>query len=109
MAFCWPVATTFAKQRALDGNHGIPWLGPMLATRGYMGLPDAVLERGRRADAPVNDGLFVRWELQPQPFGCGALRPGEIEMRKQIVDPAFCKSRRCRPPTGNRGYHLSLT
>jgi hypothetical protein len=58
MAFCWPVATTFAKRRALDGKPGIPWPGPMLATRGYMGLPDAVLERGRQADAPVKTTAY---------------------------------------------------
>jgi hypothetical protein len=28
-----------------------------------MGLPDAVLEREWWADALMNDGLFVRWEL----------------------------------------------
>jgi hypothetical protein len=50
-----------------------------------MGLPDAVLERGRQADAPVNDGQFVRRELSLNLLGCGALRPGGIEMRKQIV------------------------
>jgi hypothetical protein len=74
------IAWTGPSQPPLQsGDHetatSIPWPGPMLATRGYMGLPDAVLERGRQADAPVNDGQFVRWE-QPQPFGCGALRPG---------------------------------
>jgi hypothetical protein len=50
-----------------------------------MGPPEAVLERRRRADAPVNDGSFVRWELYRNLLGRGALHPGGSSMRKQLT------------------------
>jgi hypothetical protein len=44
-----------------------------------------MLARKGRADRPVNDGLFVRWELIRNLLGCGALRPGVIDMRKHFM------------------------
>jgi hypothetical protein len=52
----------------------------------HMDLLAAVLERQWWADAPMNDGLFVRWELNRNPYGYAArCCPEDPEMRKQLI------------------------
>ena len=67
------------------------------------------LERQWWADAPMNDGLFVRWELYPQTFWvCGRLLPGGIRDAKATHLSVFCESGLGRLPSGSCGFCLSF-
>lgn len=62
---------------------------------GDMGPSEAVLERQWWADAPMNDGLFVRWDVKRNPHGLRRRDPRASAMKPRVtlsinVNVALC-------------------